>query len=75
MGLGKTGKGACCWLGLLRQGGWQGSTLPSESYQYQEQEEMDSYQEGRVLLGEDEGFPDVTPLETKNRGIWTEKEV
>lgn len=36
---------------------------------------MGSYQKGRVLLEEDEGFPDVTPLETKNRGIWTEEEV
>lgn len=30
-------------------------------------------QDRRVLLGEDEGLPDVTPLETKNRGIWAEE--
>lgn len=41
VGLGRPGKGLLL-LGLLRQGGWQGNTPPSKSYQHQEQEEMDS---------------------------------
>lgn len=67
-------QGACCWLGLLRQGGWQRNTPPSKSYQHQEQEEMDSTIPGKKgPSGGRQGLPDVTPLETKKRGIWAEE--
>lgn len=64
MGLGRTGKGACCWLGLLR-----------ECRKYPIFRAISTKNRRNSItytLGEDKGLPDVTTLEIKNRGIWAE---
>lgn len=56
MGLGRTGKEACCWLGLLRQGGWGGVThLQRTISTKSRRKRYQLYQEGRVLLGKKRG--------------------
>lgn len=69
-------QGACCWLGLLRQGGGQRNTPPSKSYQHQDRKKwIQLYQERRALLGEDKGSLMLLPLRLRREVSGLRREV